>query len=178
MRRSSSTSTCSPPRLPRGFQKGLATLRQFAGDPSAQVEPFGGAAEDVIQFTLMGTFVPGEEVWINAVTAMGTRVGPAKLAPQAAPSPCPTISFRARTTCWPTLRLLRLVQTTLQWRPRPAADARQDPDRRFRDHPGLPPDRLHAGFAGAAKSAADQRALRGNRGRLAGEFLRRPRLPP
>ena len=66
--------------LPRGFLKGLATLRQFSGDPSAQVEPFGGVAEDVIQFTLLGTFIPGEEVWINAVTAMGTRVGPAKLA--------------------------------------------------------------------------------------------------
>lgn len=69
--------------LPRGFQKGLATLRQFAGDPSAQVEPFGGAAEDVIRFTLQGTFIPGEEVWISAVTAMATRVGPAKLAPPA-----------------------------------------------------------------------------------------------
>lgn len=67
--------------LPRAFQKGLTTLRQFAGDPSAEVEPFGGAAEDVIQFTVSGTFVPGEEVWINAVTSMGTRVGPAKLAP-------------------------------------------------------------------------------------------------
>jgi len=67
--------------LPREFQKGLTTLRQFAGDPSAQVEPFGGAAEDVIQFTLFGTFIPGEDVSINAVTATGTRVGPAKLAP-------------------------------------------------------------------------------------------------
>jgi hypothetical protein len=67
--------------LPRNFQKGLTTLRQFAGDPSAEVEPYGGAAQDVIQFTLNGTFVPGEQVWISAVTATGTRVGPARLTP-------------------------------------------------------------------------------------------------
>lgn len=97
--------------LPRGFQKGLATLRQFAGDPSAQVEPFGGAAEDVIQFTLLGTFVPGEEVWINAVTAMGTRVGPAKLAPAGGAFNLPDNQFQSEDDVLGALRLLRLVQT-------------------------------------------------------------------
>jgi hypothetical protein len=96
--------------LPRGFQKGLATLRQFAGDPSAQVEPFGGAAEDVIQFTLLGTFIPGEEVWINAVTAMGTRVGPAKLAPAGGAFNLPDNQFQSEDDVLGALRLLRLAQ--------------------------------------------------------------------
>ena len=160
--------------LPRAFQKGLETLRQFAGDPSAQVEPFGGAAEDVIQFTLMGTFIPGEEVWINAVTAMGTRVGPAKLAPPAGFA-LPENQFQTQDDLLARLRLLRVAPTGIQRRTGPAPDARQDPDRRFRDHPVLPPDRLHAGFAVSAKSAADQRLARGIGGRLAGRVPHRPR---
>ena len=96
--------------LPRAFQKGLETLRQFAGDPSAQVEPFGGVAEDVIQFNLMGTFIPGEEVWINAVTAMGTRVGPAKLAPPAGFA-LPENQFQTQDDLLARLRLQRVAPT-------------------------------------------------------------------
>jgi hypothetical protein len=96
--------------LPRSFQKGLATLRQFAGDPSAQVEPFGGAAEDVIKFTLMGTFIPGEDVWISAVTATGTRVGPAKLAPPSGFT-IPENKFQSQDDLLAYLRLLRIAPT-------------------------------------------------------------------
>lgn len=96
--------------LPRQFQKGLATLRQFAGDPSAQVEPFGGAAEDVIQFNLMGTFIPGEEVWINAVTGRGTRVGPARLAPPAGFA-LPENQFQSQDDLLAFLRALRVAPT-------------------------------------------------------------------
>jgi hypothetical protein len=96
--------------LPRGFQKGLATLRQFAGDPSAQVEPFGGAAQDVIRFSLMGTFIPGDEVWISAVTATGTRVGPARLAPSAGFA-LPENQFQSQADLLGYLGLLRVAQT-------------------------------------------------------------------
>ena len=97
--------------LPRAFQKGLTTLRQFAGDPSAQVEPFGGSAEDVIQFSLIGTFIPGEDVWINAVTATGTRVGPAKLAP---PSNFTLLenTYQSQDDLLGALRLQRITPTT------------------------------------------------------------------
>ena len=96
--------------LPRAFQKGLATLRQFAGDPSAGVEPFGGAAEDVIQFSVMGTFIPGEAVWISAVTSTGTRVGPAKLAPPAGFA-LPDNKFQSQDDLLGYLRLLRIAPT-------------------------------------------------------------------
>ncbi|HEX4506793.1 MAG TPA: hypothetical protein VH722_13765 [Alphaproteobacteria bacterium] len=96
--------------LPRGYQKGLATLRQFAGDPSAQVEPFGGAAEDVIKFTLTGTFIPGEDVWLNAVTTTGTRVGPCKLAPPSGFA-IPDNKFQSQDDLLAYLRLLRIAPT-------------------------------------------------------------------
>ena len=162
--------------LPRAFQKGLETLRQFAGDPSAQVEPFGGAAEDVIQFNLMGTFIPGEEVWINAVTAMGTRVGPAKLAPPAGFA-LPENQFQTQDDLLARLRLQRVAPTPFSGALALPPYARQDPDRRFRDHAVFPPDRLHAGFAVSAKSAADQRPARGIGGQLAGRVPRPPKVP-
>ena len=65
--------------LPGRFRYGLSLLTEFAADPTAQVEPFGGAAEDVIMFALIGTFVPCEEIYITAVTNRRTRVGPVKL---------------------------------------------------------------------------------------------------
>jgi hypothetical protein len=73
--------------LPRKFERGLSTLLQFVADPTAEVEPFGGAAEDVIQFTLEGTFVACEDVFVTAVTDSGTRVGPVRLTNPAAKVP-------------------------------------------------------------------------------------------
>jgi hypothetical protein len=75
--------------VPRGFQPGLAALEQFASDPSATVEPEGGVAEDVIQFTLTGSFLPCETVSIVAVTKRNTRVGPVQLAPAKGSQPAP-----------------------------------------------------------------------------------------
>jgi hypothetical protein len=65
--------------LPRPFRYGLGLLQQFAADPTAQVEPFGGVAEDVIGFSVTGTFLPCEDIYIQAVTRRNTRVGPVKL---------------------------------------------------------------------------------------------------
>jgi hypothetical protein len=65
--------------LPRRFQYGLSLLQQFAADPTAEVEPFGGAAEDVLSITLTGSFVPSEDVYVAAVTKRNTRIGPVRL---------------------------------------------------------------------------------------------------
>jgi hypothetical protein len=98
--------------LPRAYQKGLATLRQFAGDPSATVEPYGGAAEDVIQFGLSATVIPGEDVRISAVTASGTRVGPARLTPPEGFA-LPDNTFQSQDELLGKLRGLRVTQTPL-----------------------------------------------------------------
>jgi hypothetical protein len=65
--------------LPRKYQYGLSLLTQFAADPTADVEPSTGAAEDVIQFDLTGSFIGCEDVYVTAVTSRGTRLGPVKL---------------------------------------------------------------------------------------------------
>jgi hypothetical protein len=67
--------------VPRAYQYGLTLLAQFAADPTAEVEPAGGVAEDVISFTLQGSFVPGETISVRAVTRRNTRVGPVQLTP-------------------------------------------------------------------------------------------------
>ncbi len=67
--------------VPRAYQYGLTLLAQFAADPTAEVEPAGGVAEDVISFSLQGGFVPGETISVRAVTRRNTRVGPVQLTP-------------------------------------------------------------------------------------------------
>ena len=81
--------------VPRRFQDGLMVLEQFASDPSAVVEPEGGVAEDVIRFTLTGSFLACETVTVTAVTRYNTRVGPVVLAAQGnnLPTPIPPNTF-------------------------------------------------------------------------------------
>ncbi|MGH8322460.1 MAG: hypothetical protein ACRETD_01460, partial [Steroidobacteraceae bacterium] len=79
--------------VPRQYQYGLTLLAQFAGDPTATVEPAGGVAEDVIQFSLTGTFLPCETISIRAVTRRNTRVGPTVLAIVGAPFIIPPDKF-------------------------------------------------------------------------------------
>ncbi len=69
--------------VPRRLQRGLAVLEQFAADPTAEVEPAGGPAEDVVSLSLTGQFLAAEVVSISAVTKRGTRVGPVQLGPAA-----------------------------------------------------------------------------------------------
>ncbi|MGH7727327.1 MAG: hypothetical protein ACREM2_00845 [Vulcanimicrobiaceae bacterium] len=84
--------------VPRQFQYGLQLLEQFAGDPSAVVEPEGGVAEDVIQFSLQGSFLVCETLSVVAVTRRGTRVGPATLtsAVNGSPPELPPNTFVSR----------------------------------------------------------------------------------
>ena len=65
--------------VPRGYRYGLTLLRQFASDPTADVAQFGGAAEEVISFSLSGTFLSCERVYVSAVTRRNTRLGPVQL---------------------------------------------------------------------------------------------------
>jgi hypothetical protein len=64
--------------VPRRYQYGLNLLEQFVGDPSATVS-VGGVSEDVIKFSLTGSFLSCETVSVVAVTRRGTRVGPVRL---------------------------------------------------------------------------------------------------
>ncbi len=90
--------------LPRSYQRGLSMLLQFVADPTAEVEPFGGAAEDVIHFTLEGSFLACEEVSVTAVTESGTRVGPVKLTNGAPMPPEEAFASEDQLIAWLTLQ--------------------------------------------------------------------------
>ena len=55
---------------------GLRMLRGFAGDPTMTVQSSSGAAQDIVNVSLAGTFLPFEDVWVTAVSTSGARVGP------------------------------------------------------------------------------------------------------
>jgi hypothetical protein len=97
--------------VPRRYQYGLTLLAQFAGDPTATVEAAGGVAEDVITFSLQGTFLPCETISIRAVTRRNTRVGPVQLTGSKLTIPADTFASKDELVAW----LLQNRQTsTLQ----------------------------------------------------------------
>ena len=65
--------------LPRQYQYGLYLLQEFASDPTAMVDTANADAEDVVSFSLDGSFLPFESVFVSAVTRRGTRFGPVQL---------------------------------------------------------------------------------------------------
>ena len=81
--------------VPRSYQYGLTLLAQFAADPTAEVEPAGGVAEDVISFRMQASVIPGETISVRAVTRRNTRVGPVQLTPPA-PLTLPVDKFATR----------------------------------------------------------------------------------
>ncbi len=58
---------------------GLTLLRNFAANPTMAVQSSSGLAQEVISFSVTGTFLPFEEVFVSLVTKSGGRVGPVKL---------------------------------------------------------------------------------------------------
>jgi hypothetical protein len=86
--------------VPRRFQRGLSMLLQFVSDPTAEVEPYGGTAEDVIRFTITGSFLPCEDVYVSAVTESGSRVGPVRLANDAPAIPDETFASEEHLIAW------------------------------------------------------------------------------
>jgi hypothetical protein len=64
------------------FQYGLRLLRDFAGNPTMDVQdPSSGTAEDEVDFSVTGTFLPFEDVSVTLVAKSGLRVGPVRLQP-------------------------------------------------------------------------------------------------
>ncbi|MBC2932487.1 hypothetical protein [Nocardioides sp. zg-1228] len=86
--------------LPHRYRHGLTMLTQFAADPTAVVDPAGGAAQDIITFSVDGTFLACEDVYVTAVTDRGTRLGPVKLASSAGPPPADTFESREQLVEW------------------------------------------------------------------------------
>jgi len=66
-----------------GFQPdmlhGLRVLRAFAGNPTMTVQSSGGAAQDIVNVRIDGTFLPFEDIYVTAISTSGARVGPIRL---------------------------------------------------------------------------------------------------
>ena len=58
---------------------GLRVLRAFAGNPTMTVESSGGAAQDIVNLRIEGTFMPFEDIYATAISTTGARVGPIRL---------------------------------------------------------------------------------------------------
>ncbi len=65
------------PNLPGIHREGLRLLEDFAANPRASVD--FTTASDVLQFSLRGTFIPYERVWVNVLVRGGRRLGPVPL---------------------------------------------------------------------------------------------------
>jgi hypothetical protein len=61
------------------LRHGLRMLRNFAGDPTMTASGSSGAAQDILDVSIRGTFLPFEDVWVTAVSTTGARVGPVRL---------------------------------------------------------------------------------------------------
>jgi hypothetical protein len=87
--------------VPRRYQYGLTLLEQFSADPTATVDSAGGVAEDVIDFKLVGSFLPCETISIRGVTRRGTRVGPVRLTlGKMTPIPADTFASKDELLAW------------------------------------------------------------------------------
>jgi hypothetical protein len=64
------------------FAYGLRLLREFAGNPTVDVQdPTSGTNEDEVDFSVTGSFLPIEDAWVTLVSKSGLRVGPVRLTP-------------------------------------------------------------------------------------------------
>ncbi|MFZ5781190.1 MAG: hypothetical protein ACOY4R_13430, partial [Pseudomonadota bacterium] len=66
---------------------GLRVLRSFAGNPTMGVQGSGGAAQDIVNVTITGTFMPFEEIYVTAFSTTGAAVGPVRLVGSSASVP-------------------------------------------------------------------------------------------
>lgn len=67
--------------VPWQYREGLDILEEFAGDPRSIVETTGSPAQDILNISLSGSFLPFERIYVTILTKRGTRLGPFKMAP-------------------------------------------------------------------------------------------------
>ena len=65
-------------RSNRKYRQALSALEKFAADPNADLEQLTPetTAQDVINFTVRGAFLPNDDISVLLVTQSGNRVGP------------------------------------------------------------------------------------------------------
>jgi hypothetical protein len=86
--------------IPFQYRQGLAILEEFASNPRA-VPAFASATEDIVNISLVGSFLPFEDVYVSVLTRRGTRLGPVRMGGAVPPLPDtvtdPTHAFQTKT---------------------------------------------------------------------------------
>ena len=67
------------------YAHALRVLQSFAGDPTMTVQSSSGSAQDVVNVTIRGSFMPFEDVYVTAVAKNGARVGPIRMTGSSVP---------------------------------------------------------------------------------------------
>lgn len=73
---------------------GLKLLEDFVSNPTTTVQSSSGSAQDVVGFSVRGTFLPFEDMYVSAVTKGGARIGPLKLGGASTAVPSDSYSTR------------------------------------------------------------------------------------
>jgi hypothetical protein len=58
---------------------GLKILRTFAGNPKMGVASSNAPAQEIVNVSFRGTFMPFEDIYVTAVSNTGSRVGPVRM---------------------------------------------------------------------------------------------------
>jgi hypothetical protein len=69
------------------MRHGLRVLQAFAGNPTMTIQSSTGSAQDIVNVTFRGTFMPFEDFYVTAVSTSGARIGPVRLAGASATVP-------------------------------------------------------------------------------------------
>jgi hypothetical protein len=77
------------------YRHGLTLLKNFAADPTVAVQSSDEPADDVVDISISGTFVPFEHVYVSMVTRNGLRIGPVRLTGPVSAVSMDTYSSRA-----------------------------------------------------------------------------------
>jgi hypothetical protein len=156
--------------VPDRYRQGLTLITEFAGDPQAAVQGAGGDAEDVLDFSLAGRFLPFEDLFVTVVSKRGLRTPATLLTGPVDPLPTGKDAYASETEMLQDLRARRspsgatttLVGSVVLPRSMPRQEvAGFEISRRFRP--------LDYAFLGqAVRNLANAIALIGNVGDLTG----------
>jgi hypothetical protein len=102
--------------VPARYRQGLALVTEFAGDPQAAVQGAGGDAEDVLDLSLTGRFLPFEDLYVSVVSKRGLRTPPVPVTGQVDELPSGADSYASEADLLKDLRDRRAGSTpvTLQ----------------------------------------------------------------
>ncbi len=86
---------------------GMRLLKSFAANPSMTVQSSSGAAQDIIDVQVNGTFLPFEDIYVTAISTSGARVGPVRMNASSATVPA---TYETRAALIQGLRTRRQAQ--------------------------------------------------------------------